>query len=156
MSGGWEAEAQRIRAAQPRHILFLCVANSARSQMAEGIARALAASSVKISSAGSQPSHLNPLAVKALAEIGIDITGQFAKSVDDIPPCDVDVVITLCAEEVCPVFLGKALRVHWGLPDPAAVHGGDDTRIEAFRRVRNELRQRLVAVFADKPPGSSQ
>ncbi len=156
MIAGWEHEAVEIRAARPRHILFLCAANSARSQMAEGIARALAPSGVKISSAGSQPSRLHPLAVKVLAEIGIDITGQFSKRVDDIPPDDVDVVVTLCAEQICPVFLGKVLRVHWGLPDPAAVPGGDDTRVEAFRRVRDELRRRLLAVFADQPPGSSE
>ena len=79
-----------------------CVANSARSQMAEGIARSLAPTDVKISSAGSAPSKVNSLAVRVLAEIGIDATGQRSKSVNDIPPDDVDAVITLCAEEVCP------------------------------------------------------
>lgn len=103
MSASWEQEAAELRAAKPRHILFLCVANSARSQMAEGIARSLAPASVKISSAGSQPSKLNPFAVKALSEIDIDISGHRSKSVGDIPPGDVDTVITLCAEEVCPV-----------------------------------------------------
>ena len=144
---GWEADAERIRASGPRHVLFLCVANSARSQMAEGIARALAPASVKISSAGSRPSRLNPLAVKALAEIGIDIGGNRSQSVDDVPPGDVDTVVTLCAEEVCPVFLGGALRVHWGLPDPAAAAGTDEEQLQAFRNVRDELRRRLAAVF---------
>jgi thioredoxin type arsenate reductase len=148
VSAAWEQEADQIRAAHPRHVLFLCVANSARSQMAEGIARALAPASVKISSAGSQPSRLNPLAVKALAEIGIDISQHRSKSVDDIPPGDMDVVVTLCAEEVCPVFLGKALRVHWGLPDPAGADGDEAARLEAFRRVRDELRRRLAVIFA--------
>jgi arsenate reductase len=148
VSIGWEQQAEQIRAAHPRHVLFLCVANSARSQMAEGIARALAPSAVKISSAGSQPSRLNPLAVKALAEIGIDISGQFSKSVDDIPPDDVDAVITLCAEEVCPVFLGKTLRVHWGLPDPAGAGSTEAERRQAFRDVRDELRRRLAILFA--------
>lgn len=147
MSAGWEQDVERIRAARPRHVLFLCVANSARSQMAEGIARALAPASVRISSAGSQPTRLNPLAAKALGEIGIDISRQFSKSVNDIPPGDVDTVITLCAEEVCPVFLGKALRVRWGLPDPAALQGDDAARLDAFRRVRDELRRRLEFVF---------
>ena len=145
---GWEAEAAQIRAAAPRHVLFLCVANSARSQMAEGIARSLAPPGVKISSAGSAPSRLNPLAVRALAELGIDIAGQRSKHVDEIPPGDVDVVVTLCAEEVCPVFLGKALRVHWGLPDPAAVAGSEEAQLAAFRAVRDELRGRLAKVFA--------
>jgi arsenate reductase len=115
--------------------------------MAEGIARALAPAGVKVSSAGSAPSRLNPLAVRALAEIGIDISRQRSKSVGDVPPGDVDAVVTLCAEEVCPVFLGKALRVHWGLPDPAAAAGTDDEKLKAFRDVRDELRRRLEAVF---------
>jgi thioredoxin type arsenate reductase len=147
VSAAWEAEAERIRAAKPRHVLFLCVANSARSQMAEGIARSLAPPGVKVSSAGSAPSRLNPLAVRALAEIGIDISGHRSKHVDEIPPGDVDVVVTLCAEEVCPVFLGKALRVHWGLPDPAGAGGTEEDRLRAFREVRDELRRRLSAAF---------
>jgi arsenate reductase len=147
MPQDWRAEAEAIRAARPRHLLFLCVANSSRSQMAEGIARSLVPAGVKVSSAGSAPSRLNPLAVRALAEIGIDISGQRAKGVDEIPPGDVDAVITLCAEEVCPVFLGKALRVHWGLPDPAAAAGSDEQRLEAFRGVRDELRRRIGALF---------
>jgi arsenate reductase len=144
----WEAEAEQVRAARLRHVLFLCVANSARSQMAEGIARSLAPATIKVSSAGSQPSRVNPLALQALAEIGIDASRQHSKSVDDIPPGDVDVVITLCAEEVCPAFLGKALRLHWGLPDPAHAAGSEAERLEAFRRVRDELRRRLAVVFA--------
>ncbi len=112
MARNWRAEAEAIRAARPRRVLFLCLANSARSQMAEGIARALAPAGVKVSSAGSAPTRLNPLAIRALAEIGVDISGQRSKSVDEIPPSEVDVVVTLCAEEVCPAFLGKALRFH--------------------------------------------
>lgn len=148
MSASWEAEADALRAAGPRHVLFLCVANSARSQMAEGIARALAPPGVRISSAGSAPSKLNPLAVKALAEIGIDIRSQYSKSVDDVPADGVDAVVTLCAEEVCPVFLGKAMRVHWGLPDPAGASGTEEERLQRFREVRDELRRRLGRVFA--------
>ncbi len=128
-------------------MLFLCVANSARSQMAEGIARSLAPPSVKVSSAGSRPSQLNPLAVNALAEIGIDISGQRSKGVSEIPPGDVDAVITLCAEESCPVWLGKATRLHWGLPDPAHAGATAAERLQAFRDVRDELRRRLGAVF---------
>jgi arsenate reductase len=146
-AAAWRDEAERLRKLVPRHVLFLCVANSARSQMAEGIARSLAPADVKVSSAGSAPSRLNPLAVRALAEIGIDISGQRSKGVDEIPPQDVDAVVTLCAEEVCPVFLGKALRIHWGLPDPAGAVGSDDQRLQAFREVRDELRRRLAVVF---------
>ncbi len=117
---GWREDAEELRRLAPRHVLFLCVANSARSQMAEGIARSLAPPGVKVSSAGSRPTSVNALAVRALDEIGLDIRGQRSKSVDSISPEGIDVVVTLCAEEVCPVFLGKAHRVHWGLPDPAA------------------------------------
>jgi arsenate reductase len=143
----WLEEAAQLRAAKPRHVLFLCVANSARSQMAEGIARSLAPASVKISSAGSQPSKLNPFAVKALAEVGIDISGHHSKGVNDVRADDVDAVITLCAEEVCPVWLGKAARLHWGLPDPAHTGATDAERLQAFRDVRDELRRRLGTVF---------
>ena len=147
MTSSWREEADRLRAARPRHVLFLCVANSARSQMAEGIARALAPASVRISSAGSQPSTLNPLAVKALGEIGIDISGHRSKGLGDVPREDVDAVITLCAEEVCPAWLGKASRLHWGLPDPARAGATEAERLQAFRDVRDELRRRLAALF---------
>jgi arsenate reductase len=148
VSTTWESEADQLRRAPPRHLLFLCVANSARSQLAEGIARALAPPSIKISSAGSRPSQVNPLAIRALAEIGIDIGGHRSKSVDDIPPDDVDAVITLCAEEVCPVWFGEATRLHWGLPDPAHAGADEAARLQAFRDVRDELRRRLGRVFA--------
>lgn len=148
MSGTpWKAEAEALRKIAPHHILFLCVANSARSQMAEGIARSLAPAGVKVSSAGSAPSRLNPFAVRALAEIGLDISGQYSKSVNDIPPDDVEAVITLCAEEVCPVFLGKANRIHWSLPDPAGNGATEAEQLQSFRDVRDELRRRLTIVF---------
>ncbi len=104
-------------------VLFLCVANSARSQMAEGIARARAGDRLSIQSAGSAPSRVHPVAVQALAEIGIDASAQRSKSVDEIDRTTVDTVITLCAEEVCPLFLGAARRLHWPLPDPAGRFG---------------------------------
>jgi arsenate reductase len=116
--------------------------------MAEGIARSLAPAGVTVSSAGSQPSRVNPLAIRALDEIGIDIRAHASKSVDTISPEGVDAVVTLCAEEVCPVFLGKAHRVHWGLPDPAAAGATEEERLQAFREVRDELRRRLAIVFA--------
>ena len=145
--GDWRTEAAELRAKQPRHILFLCVANSSRSQMAEGIARSLAPQEVKISSAGSSPAVVRPQAIHVLKEIGIDISGHRSKGLDSIDAGSVDAVITLCAEEVCPVFLGKAQRVHWGLPDPAAVAGTEETRLDAFRSARDELRRRLKVLF---------
>lgn len=146
-AASWQEEAEELRRLAPRHVLFLCVANSARSQMAEGIARALAPPGVTVSSAGSQPSRVNPLAIRALGEIGIDIRSHRSKSVGGISPEGVDAVITLCAEEVCPVFLGRARRVHWGLPDPAGAGSTEDEQLQAFRNVRDELRRRLAVVF---------
>jgi arsenate reductase (thioredoxin) len=126
-----------------RGVLFLCVANSARSQMAEGIARALAGERLSIQSAGSAPSRVNPLALEALAEIGIDGSAQHSKSVDQIDRERVDTVITLCTEEVCPVYLGTVRRLHWPLPDPAG-HGEDpETSRARFQSVRDELARRL-------------
>jgi len=145
---GWRAEAEELRSLAPRHVLFLCVANSARSQMAEGIARSLAPAGVTISSAGSRPSRVNPLAIRALDEIGVDIRGHRSRSVASISPDGVDAVVTLCAEEVCPAFLGAARRVHWGLPDPAGAGRTDEEQLRAFRDVRDELRRRLAVVFA--------
>ena len=146
-SWDWRTEAAELRAMQPRHILFLCVANSARSQMAEGIARSLAPQGVTVSSAGSAPAPVRPQAIQVLNEIGIDISGHRSKGLESIDAGSVDAVITLCAEEVCPVFLGKAHRVHWGLPDPARVIGTEETLLDAFRSVRDELRRRLKVLF---------
>jgi protein-tyrosine-phosphatase len=137
-------------------ILFLCVANSARSQMAEGIARSLAPAGIKIMSAGSRPAGVRPEAVAVLKEIGIDISGYRSKNVSEIPPSEVDTVVTLCAEEECPVFLGKALRLHWGLPDPAAVEGDERERLNTFREARDELRRRIGVLFSTtKEPSDS-
>jgi protein-tyrosine-phosphatase len=130
-----------------RGILFLCVANSARSQIAEGIARLLAPSGVKVWSAGSRPTSVRPEAIAVLLEIGIDISNSHSKPVSEIPPAEVDTVITLCAEEECPLFLGKAARLHWGLPDPAATVGSETERLNAFRKTRDELQRRIQAFF---------
>jgi thioredoxin type arsenate reductase len=133
----------------PQGILFLCVANSARSQMAEGIARSLTLPGVKIWSAGSRPAAIRPEAVAVLKEIGIDISAQRSKAVAEIPASEVDTVITLCAEEECPVFLGKAERLHWGLPDPAAATGSGQEKLAAFRKTRDELLQRITAFLKE-------
>ena len=132
-------------------ILFLCVANSARSQLAEGIARQLFPD-FRIQSAGSRPSRVNPYAIDVLAEQGIDAATHTSKSVQDIDPATVDLVITLCAEEVCPLFLGRAERLHWPIPDPAS----DDPALtpdqlrERFRSGRDDLRRRLEALGKER------
>ena len=130
----------------------MCVANSARSQMAEGLARNLFGSSALIQSAGSRPSVVNPFAIKAMSEIGIDISGQRSKSVDEIDPKTVDTVITLCAEEVCPVFLGKAERIHWPLPDPGQGKNTDEEKLQSFREVRDEIGRRVGALMETPLP----
>ena len=119
--------------------------------MAEGLARALFGPAVTVQSAGSVPTRVNPLAIQAMAEAGIDISKHHSKSVDEIDPSTVDTVITLCAEEVCPVFLGRARRLHWPLPDPAAPTGDGPASIDRFRDVRDEIRRRLKAFATDEP-----
>jgi len=99
-------------------LLFLCVANSSRSQLAEALARRHFGDRVRVQSAGSEPARVNPYAVEVAAEVGLDLSSHTSKSVETIDPATVDTVITLCAEEVCPVFLGKARRLHWPLPAP--------------------------------------
>jgi len=147
----WLVEAALLRALRPRGFLFLCVANSARSQIAEGLARALAPEGIAIASAGSAPGTVRPEAVAVLAERGIDASGQRSKGMDSVDADRVEAVVTLCAEEVCPAWLHQALRVHWGLPDPAAVRGAG--RMDAFRAVRNELERRLAVLFEAPPAG---
>jgi protein-tyrosine-phosphatase len=129
-------------------ILFLCVANSARSQIAEGIARSMAPPGITVWSAGSRPTSVRPEAIAVLKESGIDISHHRSKDVTEIPAAEVDTVVTLCGEEECPVFLGKATRLHWGLPDPAAVQGSEEQRLDAFRNTRDDLRSRIGALLA--------
>ncbi len=124
-------------------VLFLCLANSARSQMAEGLARHMLGDKVRVQSAGSKPSRINPLAIKAMAEIGIDISAHRSKSVSEIDAAQVDLVVTLCAEEVCPVLPGKTKRLHWPIPDPAAQQGTEAQKLQAFRDARDAVRKKL-------------
>lgn len=135
-------------------LLFLCVANSARSQMAEGLARTLFGNLVRVQSAGSRPTEVNPHAIAALREVGIDITGQRSKSVDAIDPASVDAVITLCAEEVCPIWPGTLARMHWPLPDPATRDPALPPAVvqQRFRAVRDELRARIWAFASHNVP----
>jgi arsenate reductase len=130
-------------------ILFLCTGNSARSQMAEGLARALGGDRVQVWSAGIAPKGVHPLAVRAMAERGIDISEQFSKPVSAVPS-DPDVVITLCdsAADRCPAFPGHVKRLHWSLPDPAAVTGTDEEKLRAFRQSRAEIESRLAVLLA--------
>ena len=134
-------------------IVFLCVANAARSQMAEGLARRQAPSGWTVLSAGSHPAgRVSRRAVTVMNQIGIDISGQKPKSVDDIPVQAVDLIVTLCADEVCPVVPGKVRRLHWPLPDPAGVTGPEEDQLRAFRETRDEISRRLRELWRDDPP----
>ena len=135
---------------QKPSVLFLCVANSARSQMAEGLARKIFGDRAIVQSAGSQPSRVNAYAIEVMNEIGADLTSHTSKSVDSIDPATVDTVITLCAEEVCPAFLGKARRLHWPVPDPASPDPTipRDEMLRRFRAARDTIAGKLEAFAA--------
>ena len=128
-------------------VLFLCVANSARSQMAEGLARAVAPNGVGVHSAGSDPGTLNPYAVRALAEVGIDISHHYSKPIDAVPAERIARVVTLCAEEVCPIFPDSVDTLHWPFPDPADASGEDAAVLARFGEVRDAIRARLCELF---------
>jgi arsenate reductase (thioredoxin) len=130
---------------ETKSVLFMCVANSARSQMAEGLGRMIFGNRVHVQSAGSEPSIVNPYAIEVMREIGVDLTKHHSKSAQTIDPASVDTVITLCAEEVCPVFLGKARRLHWPIPDPASKDPSiaREELLLRFRTARDTIRGML-------------
>ena len=126
-------------------ILFLCVANSARSQMAEALARRMLGERREVFSAGSSPGRLHPFAVRVMQEAGVSMDGHYSKPVDAIPSDRVGTVINLCADEVCPAFLGRAAeRLHWPFEDPAGAGGSDEEVLAAFRRVRDGIAAKLT------------
>lgn len=129
-------------------LIFLGVANSARSQMAEGLARASAPEGWRVFSAGSEPSLVHPLAIEALREVGVDISGQRSKGMADVPLDEANVVVTLCEEEICPTVPGKAQHISWNMPDPAAKGEMIRHQMDAFRSARDEIRRRLDAFWA--------
>ena len=139
-------------------ILFMCVANSARSQLAEGLARRMFPDA-EVQSAGSRPGRLNSHAVAVMKEIGLDISHQFSKSTDDLPReflADLDFVITLCAEEVCPVMISRARKLHWPLTDPAPPAAGaaltEAEALQRFRTARDLIAQRLKTFHLELCP----
>jgi arsenate reductase (thioredoxin) len=131
-------------------VLILCTANSARSQMAEGLLRHIAGDKVEVFSAGLRPSQVNPYAIQAMADRGIDIRSHESQSLLLYLTTAFDYVITVCdhAAETCPVFPGKAERIHWSFPDPAAVKGTDAEMLAAFVAVRDGLEAQLTAFAA--------
>lgn len=139
-----------------RHVLFLCTGNSARSQMAEGLVNHFLGDRWEALSAGTHPTgYVHPLAVQAMAELGIDIVGQRSKSVDEFRGRNFDVVITLCdsAAQECPLWLGPGRAVHMGFPDPAQADGVMADRIDAFRQVRDGIREKVLRYLETEASG---
>ena len=132
---------------EPTCVLFLCTHNSARSQMAEGLLRTLGGEHFVAYSAGTEATSVRPLAIRAIAELGIDIAEQSSKRLDRYLGERFDAVITVCdeANEACPVFFGARRRLHWSFPDPAKAVGTEDQLLEAYRRVRDALRAQIEA-----------
>ncbi|MDD5503149.1 MAG: arsenate reductase ArsC [Candidatus Thermoplasmatota archaeon] len=130
-------------------ILFICTHNSARSQMAEGLINALYGGKFKAFSAGTNPIGVNPHAIRAMAEIGIDISGHHSKRLTEFLGKKIDYVITVCdsANESCPVFPGAANRLHWSFPDPSAVKGSETAKMDAFRKVRDDIKSKIGEFF---------
>lgn len=131
----------------PKAVLFLCLHNSSRSQIAEGFARALAPEGVAVMSAGTEPRGVNPHAIAVMLEAGVDISGQASHHLDDVPWRSADTVVTLCGEgaEVCPTVAGDVRRVHWPLPDPSLAP--PERALEVFREVRDEIRWRVASLW---------
>lgn len=135
---------------ETQKVLILCTGNSARSQMAEGLFRQEAGRLYQVFSAGTKPSLVRPEAIAVMREIGIDISRQRSKSVEEFSGQELDLVITVCdnAKESCPVFPGRTQRLHWPFEDPVAVTGPEEQRLSAFRSVRDQLRKR-IQLFLD-------
>ncbi|MFZ5801573.1 MAG: arsenate reductase ArsC [Candidatus Omnitrophota bacterium] len=126
-----------------KNILFVCVGNSARSQLAEGLARHLFGNRAHVQSAGSLPGRVHPLAILAMQEIGIDISHQHSKSLKSIDLSKIDLIITLCREAVCPHVPSTVKKIHWPIEDPSLVQGSDEKKLRAFGHARDLIRRHL-------------
>lgn len=138
-------------------VLILCTGNSARSQMSEGVLKHLAGDRFDVFSAGTHPSTLNPYAVLAMAELGIDIRDQYSKNLSMYLEQEFDYVITVCddAAEVCPIFPGPAKRIHWSFPDPVAIEGDHQEKLAAFTKVRDDIKAHFEHWLAELENRSS-
>ena len=135
-----------------KRLLVLCTGNSARSQMGEGLFRHEGRGAYEVASAGTKPSHVRPEAIAVMKELGIDISGHRSKSVNEFEGQSFDYVVTVCdnARANCPVFPAGTDRIHWSFEDPAAVQGGEQERLAAFRRIRDEIHERVKTFFQDR------
>jgi arsenate reductase len=138
-------------AAERSRVLFLCTHNSARSQMAEGLLRHLAGDRFEAHSAGTEATQVRPLAIRAMDEIGVDISGQESKTLERYLREPFDFVITVCddAKEACPFFPGARNRLHWSFEDPSRAEGSEEERMAVFRLVRDRIRDRVQAELVD-------
>ncbi len=136
-----------------RRVLFLCTHNSARSQMAEGLLRQLAGDRFEVASAGTEATRVHPLAIRAMRDVGVDLSLHTSKTVDSLLDRPWDYVITVCdsANERCPLFPGRTTRLHWSFDDPSQATGTEDERLDTFRRVRDEIQTRLGAWLTTTP-----
>ena len=132
-----------------KRALFLCTGNSARSQMAEGYLRLLAGDKFEVFSAGINPTQVNPLAVKVMAEDNIDISKQYSKSAAVFLKEYFDYVITVCdsAKQVCPLFPGKYKSIHWNLEDPAEAKGTEEEKLMLFRKIREKIKKKIIILI---------
>jgi arsenate reductase len=139
--------------AEVKKVLFVCTGNSARSQMAEGLLKALGSGQWKVQSGGIFPSYVHPLAIRAMEEIGIDISKQTSKSIDRFVKKKFDYIITLCddAAKSCPHFPGAGKRYHWPFEDPAATIGTVEERLAVFRKVRDKLKIKMEEFLRSEP-----
>ena len=137
----------------PTRVLFLCTHNSARSQMAEGLLRHDGGDRFAPFSAGTAATHVRPLAFRAMAELGIDISGQWSKTLDRYLAEPFDEAITVCdaANEACPYFPGAARRRHWSFEDPSRATGSEEEQLAVYRRVRDQIRARIAAELLAEP-----
>jgi arsenate reductase (thioredoxin) len=143
--------------ATKQRVLFLCTHNSARSQMAEGLLRAFGGDRFEAFSAGTEATHVRPLAIRAMAELGVDISDQRSKTLDRYLDQPFDTVITVCdqANEACPVFFGAKARLHWSFPDPSQATGTEEQQLAVYRQVRDALRERIEHELLELRPKSS-
>ena len=132
-------------------VLFLCTHNSARSQMAEGLLRHMSGDRFEVMSAGTEATHVRPLAIQAMGEVGVDISAQESETLGRYLREPFDYVITVCddANEACPFFPGAANRLHWSFEDPSKAEGSEEERLAVFRSVRDQIRDRMQAELMD-------
>jgi arsenate reductase len=139
-----------------KRVLFVCSRNSSRSQMAEALVNHDLGGKYEASSAGTEPSSVNPLAIAVMKELGIDISHKRSKGLEEFAGQEFDYVITLCsqADEACPVFFGGTKKIHMGVPDPTATAGTDDEKLAVFRKVRDLIRDEVIGFLAKQSANS--